>query len=161
MRKLIVLCLAGLIAWIACYGAMLIETMIFDDMIFPLSVLLGLAAATGFLKIAVERGWTAGKHDEPETLFDNEGLPQHEKRHTIALDKLVLFASGRQMSFELMSGPRGHCKSCSSETVFRVARKRSWFALFSMPAITYRTERFLVCPVCSQEVRVKPGLAVS
>jgi len=55
-------------------------------------------------------------------------------------------------SYGLM--PMRACGRCNNQIQCEILKVTTWFTLFFIPIIPYRTERFLVCPICraAQEV---------
>ena len=55
-------------------------------------------------------------------------------------------------SYGLM--PIRACGRCNNQIQYEILKVTTWFTLFFIPIIPYRTERFLVCPIChaAQEV---------
>lgn len=43
---------------------------------------------------------------------------------------------------------RAQCKNCKNETTFQLQKTSTWFAIFLLPIIPYRTNYLLVCPIC-------------
>ena len=43
---------------------------------------------------------------------------------------------------------RERCNSCSNETTYQLQKLSTWFTLFLIPVIPYRTNYLLVCPIC-------------
>lgn len=43
---------------------------------------------------------------------------------------------------------RDQCKDCKNETTFQLQKLSTWFTIFLLPIIPYRTNYLLVCPIC-------------
>ncbi len=43
---------------------------------------------------------------------------------------------------------REQCNNCNNETTFQLQKLSTWFTLFLLPIIPYRTDYLLVCPIC-------------
>ncbi|WP_010248441.1 zinc-ribbon domain-containing protein [Acetivibrio cellulolyticus] len=43
---------------------------------------------------------------------------------------------------------RERCNNCCNESTFQLQKLSTWFTLFSIPIIPYRTNYLLVCPIC-------------
>lgn len=43
---------------------------------------------------------------------------------------------------------RERCNGCSNETTFQLQKLSTWFTLFLIPVVPYRTNYLLVCPIC-------------
>lgn len=41
------------------------------------------------------------------------------------------------------------CERCHNTNPFQILKVTSWFTLFFIPIIPYRTEYFIMCPICS------------
>jgi hypothetical protein len=50
-------------------------------------------------------------------------------------------------------GPR-RCARCNNQTMWALSRVKSWFSLFFIPIIPYRTEYLMLCPICGNGVKL-------
>lgn len=41
------------------------------------------------------------------------------------------------------------CPNCNNDTVWHLGRTKTWFTLFFIPVIPYRTDRYYVCEICA------------
>ncbi len=54
-------------------------------------------------------------------------------------------------------GPVGvyHCEHCNNEKYWTLYSRRTWFTLFFIPVIPYKTENMLLCPICNHGVKLE------
>ena len=50
------------------------------------------------------------------------------------------------------------CSNCGNETFLKLSRIKTWFTLFFIPIIPYRSKHYLSCKVCDRGFEVKRKL---
>jgi hypothetical protein len=67
----------------------------------------------------------------------------------------ILIGFGKQTLEDLgETGQQQQCFSCSSLTFYHLILVRTWFSIFFIPALVYRNQYFVKCPVCSQGIEI-------
>ena len=46
------------------------------------------------------------------------------------------------------------CPNCNNDTWYHLLRHRLWLTLFFIPVIPYSSNHYLICPVCSKEMKL-------
>ncbi len=59
-----------------------------------------------------------------------------------------VFGFGKQTVKDYGQTPEQYCGRCHNQSLRRLAKVTSWFTLFFIPVIPYRSRYMLVCPVC-------------
>lgn len=47
-----------------------------------------------------------------------------------------------------------HCNRCNNDSNWRLLKIVSWFTIFFIPIIPYRTQYYVYCPVCQSATKV-------
>lgn len=58
---------------------------------------------------------------------------------------------GKQTSEDLGSAGIRRCPHCGNTREWRNLRVRTWFTLFFIPLVPYKTEYVALCPICGYE----------
>ncbi|TYQ15371.1 UNVERIFIED_CONTAM: zinc ribbon family protein [Acetivibrio alkalicellulosi] len=64
----------------------------------------------------------------------------------------IIFGWGRQTVKEHGPVYRYQCEHCRNDEYWQLYTRKTWFTLFFIPVIPYRTEHLMLCPVCSRGV---------
>lgn len=64
----------------------------------------------------------------------------------------ILFGFGKQTVKYLASAGLRACPNCGNQREWSRLLIRTWFTLFFIPIIPYRTRTVALCPVCRYEV---------
>lgn len=47
-----------------------------------------------------------------------------------------------------------HCNHCNNDKTWTLYSRKTWFTLFFIPVIPYKTEHLMLCPICNQGVEL-------
>lgn len=61
---------------------------------------------------------------------------------------MIIFGWGRQTIWNVGAVFRQLCSNCHNDEYWILIRRTTWFTLFFIPVIPYKTEWLLLCPVC-------------
>lgn len=59
-----------------------------------------------------------------------------------------VFGFGKQTVKDYGATPEQYCGHCHNQSPRRLAKATTWFTLFFIPVIPYRTRYMLLCPIC-------------
>jgi len=65
---------------------------------------------------------------------------------------MIIFGWGHQTIKKIGVVYKNNCSHCNNEVYLELARYRTWFTLFFIPVIPYKTKYFLGCPICQYGV---------
>lgn len=68
---------------------------------------------------------------------------------------MIIFGWGKQTIWNVGAVFKQLCSHCNNEEYWVLVRKTTWFTLFFVPVIPYKTEWLLICPVCKYGVELK------
>lgn len=67
----------------------------------------------------------------------------------------IIFGWGRQTTWNIGPVFRQHCNHCNNDEYWRLLRRTTWCTLFFIPIIPYKTEWWLLCPICQYGLELK------
>jgi endogenous inhibitor of DNA gyrase (YacG/DUF329 family) len=70
---------------------------------------------------------------------------------------LLIVGFGRRKKRDHGEVLRVKCPRCSNTVMYRHTHTRTWFTLYFIPVLPYRSERRLECPICSHGVKIYRG----
>ncbi len=68
---------------------------------------------------------------------------------------MLIFGFGKKTFKVLGETEKKVCKKCNNERKFKYIEEKTWFSLFFLPVIPYKTRKLFICPVCSMGFEVK------
>lgn len=66
----------------------------------------------------------------------------------------VIVGFGRRKKRDFGEITQVRCPRCNNEVLYHLTRTLTWFTLYFIPILPYRSERRLECPICSHGMRV-------
>lgn len=69
----------------------------------------------------------------------------------------IIYGFGKTTTKDFGCLPTDHCTNCNNQIQKRLIRVRTWFTLFFIPIIPYRTRYFLICPICRKGEALNKG----
>ncbi|MCH4888494.1 zinc-ribbon domain-containing protein [Acidaminobacter sp. JC074] len=72
-----------------------------------------------------------------------------------------IFGFGKQTVKELGTSEKIRCQNCGNVRPWEYKKIRSWFSLFFIPVIPYKTVYIKSCPVCKTGLKVDKEEAVN
>jgi len=68
----------------------------------------------------------------------------------------IIFGWGKQTTWNVGPVFRQRCSHCNNEEYWVLLRRTTWFSLFFIPIIPYKTQWWLLCPICKYGLELKP-----
>jgi len=62
---------------------------------------------------------------------------------------IFIFGFGNQTTKDFGNMPAQYCGRCHNQTRRMITKATTWFSLFFIPLIPYRSNYLLVCPICT------------
>ena len=66
----------------------------------------------------------------------------------------IFFGWGKQTTWDVGPVMSKICDHCHNETLWPLIRRTTWFSLFFVPIIPYKTEWWLLCRTCSYGIKL-------
>lgn len=66
----------------------------------------------------------------------------------------VIVGFGRRKRKDFGGIAQVRCPRCHNDVLYHLTRTLTWFTLYFIPILPYRSERRLECPICSNGMRV-------
>lgn len=60
----------------------------------------------------------------------------------------IIYGFGKTTTKDFGTLQTAPCTNCNNQVKKQLVRVRTWFTLFFIPVIPYRTQYFLICPIC-------------
>lgn len=70
---------------------------------------------------------------------------------------MIIFGFGHQKSQTLGQIPNMDCPRCNNTSQWPIFKVRTYFSLFFIPLIPYKTQYLLACPVCRETREITEG----
>ncbi len=67
---------------------------------------------------------------------------------------MLIFGFGHRTVKDFGTVGKDHCKHCNNNVDMHKLRVTTWFTLFFIPLIPYRTIYLIACPICNNAVQV-------
>jgi hypothetical protein len=67
---------------------------------------------------------------------------------------LLIIGFGRRKKRDRGEVAQVKCPRCFNTVFYRYTHTRTWFTLYFIPILPYRSERRLECPICSHGVKI-------
>ncbi|HWB33924.1 MAG TPA: zinc-ribbon domain-containing protein [Candidatus Paceibacterota bacterium] len=68
----------------------------------------------------------------------------------------IIFGWGRQTTWNVGPVFKRVCDHCHNEEYWTLLRRTTWFTLFFIPVIPYKSVWWLLCPICKYGLELKP-----
>lgn len=68
---------------------------------------------------------------------------------------LLIIGFGRRKKKDHGEVAQVKCPRCFNTVVYRYIHTRTWFTLYFIPILPYRSERRLECPICSHGMKIR------
>lgn len=66
----------------------------------------------------------------------------------------IIIGFGRRKKKDFGEITQVRCPRCHNDVLYHLTRTRTWFTLYFIPILPYRTQHRLECPICSHGIRV-------
>lgn len=70
---------------------------------------------------------------------------------------MIIFGWNRQTVWFIGQVLERHCEHCGNTGYWLLFRRTTWFTLFFIPVIPYKTEWLYICPICKDSVQLNSG----
>lgn len=68
----------------------------------------------------------------------------------------IIFGWGRQTTWNIGPVFRQQCSHCNNNEFWVLLRRTTWFTLFFIPIIPYKSAWWCLCPICKYGIELKP-----
>lgn len=63
---------------------------------------------------------------------------------------MIIFGWGKRTVKEHGEAYPMECKNCNNKSFFKLVSLKTWFTVFFIPIIAYKSKDYLTCPVCNK-----------
>ena len=70
---------------------------------------------------------------------------------------LLILGFGRKKKKDRGEIVQVKCPRCANTVFYHYTHTRTWFTLYFIPILPYRSERRLECPICSHGMKISSG----
>ncbi|HTX87150.1 MAG TPA: zinc-ribbon domain-containing protein [Candidatus Nanoarchaeia archaeon] len=67
----------------------------------------------------------------------------------------IIFGWGRQTTWKVGPVFRQLCNHCKNDEYWILIRRTTWFTFFFIPIIPYKTQWWLICPICQYGLKLE------